>query len=190
MATYSCHRLIMGKVKIGIYCCLTADILTKVLQKCSFRSPVPNLSVLFKPLHLIGCMAIERLNFRNSAIICEKIFKNHLLRSHKGDEAMFITLASIKCMFFIAVAHVLLLLWQHSFNWLIMGKMKSLLLSHCRYFNKSFTEMFLEYSTKPINFVQIAVLIDCHGNRKAKFVKKILKNHFLWSHWADEAETL
>ena len=30
MATYICHWLIMGKVEIGIYCCLTADILTKV----------------------------------------------------------------------------------------------------------------------------------------------------------------
>ena len=38
----------------------------------------------------------------------EKILKNHLLRSHKGNEAetaeMFVTLASIKIMFFIAVA--------------------------------------------------------------------------------------
>ena len=28
----SLHRLIMGKVEIGIYFCVTADILTKVLQ--------------------------------------------------------------------------------------------------------------------------------------------------------------
>ena len=35
MTTYSFHWLIMGKVEIGIYCCLTADILTNVLQKCS-----------------------------------------------------------------------------------------------------------------------------------------------------------
>ena len=31
----------MGKVEIGIYCYLTADILTKVLQKCSLSSPLP-----------------------------------------------------------------------------------------------------------------------------------------------------
>ena len=30
MATYSFHRLIMGKVKVGLYFYLTADILTKV----------------------------------------------------------------------------------------------------------------------------------------------------------------
>ena len=31
----------MGEVEIGIYCYLTADILTKVLQKCSLSSPFP-----------------------------------------------------------------------------------------------------------------------------------------------------
>ena len=30
MATLNFHRLTMGKVKIGIYCYFTADILTKV----------------------------------------------------------------------------------------------------------------------------------------------------------------
>ena len=30
-----------GKSEIGIYCYLIADIITKVLQKCSF-SPLPN----------------------------------------------------------------------------------------------------------------------------------------------------
>ena len=39
MATLSFHRLIMGKVEIGIYFCVTADILTKNLQKCSWSSP-------------------------------------------------------------------------------------------------------------------------------------------------------
>ena len=32
MATYSFHRLIMGKVEIGIYCYLNVDILTKVFR--------------------------------------------------------------------------------------------------------------------------------------------------------------
>ena len=48
-----------------------------------------------------------------------------------------------------------------SFHRLIMGKMKidiycyHLLLSHCRYFDKRFSEMFVEwYSTKNIIFVQ------------------------------------
>ena len=63
----------------------------------------------FCPYHGIWlvAMATKRINSR----------KNHLLRSHKGDEAdtsaeMFITLASTKTMFFIAIAHVLSLLWH------------------------------------------------------------------------------
>ena len=41
MATYSFHRLIMGKMEIGVYFCITADILKKVLQKCFWGSPLP-----------------------------------------------------------------------------------------------------------------------------------------------------
>ena len=39
----SFHRLIMGKVKVGLYFYLSEDILTEVLQNCSLSSPhVPN----------------------------------------------------------------------------------------------------------------------------------------------------
>ena len=41
MATYSFHRPIMGKVKVGLYFYLIVDILTKVFQKCCFNSPLP-----------------------------------------------------------------------------------------------------------------------------------------------------
>ena len=48
-------------------------------------------------------------------------------------------------MFFIAVAHVLLFLWQlKSFHRLIMGKVKVGLYFYLGYFDKSFSEMFLE----------------------------------------------
>ena len=71
MASYNFHRLIMGKVKVGLYFYLIADILTKVLQKCSLSSPLPNMNFV---------QTAEMLNLR-------KIFKNHILRSHKWDEA-------------------------------------------------------------------------------------------------------
>ena len=62
---------------------------------------------------------------------------------------------------------------------------RRLLLSHSRYFDKSFTEMFFEYSSsKPLN------LIGCHGNQKVKSEKKIFKNHLLRSHKGDEIKTL
>ena len=33
----------MGKVEIGIYFCVTADILKKVSQKCFWSSPLPTI---------------------------------------------------------------------------------------------------------------------------------------------------
>ena len=44
----------MGKVEIGIYFCVTADILTKVLLKCFWSSPLPTISILSKRLIFIG----------------------------------------------------------------------------------------------------------------------------------------
>ena len=75
----------MGKVKIEIYCYLIADILTKVLQKCSWSSLIFLLckpyEFLSKSLILIGCHGNRNVKFS------KEIFKNLLLRSHKGDEA-------------------------------------------------------------------------------------------------------
>ena len=50
----SSNWLVMGKVKIGIYCYLTADILTKVFQKYLLNGPLPNIYFLSKLLNLIG----------------------------------------------------------------------------------------------------------------------------------------
>ena len=80
MATLSFHRLIMGKVEIGIYFCVTAHVLKKVLQKCFWSSPLSTILILSKSLILIGCHGNQK------AKCLKKIFKN-LLRSHKGDEA-------------------------------------------------------------------------------------------------------
>ena len=73
--TFHIHVLIMGKVEIGIYICVTADVLTKVLLKCFWSSPLIN--------HMVA-MATERQNFRKQN---NKTFKNLLHRSHMGDEA-------------------------------------------------------------------------------------------------------
>ena len=75
----SFHRLQMGKVEIGIYFCVTADILTKVLQKCSWSSPLQTIWILSKLLVLIG--------WQPKCLIFEKNIQNLLLRSHKRDEA-------------------------------------------------------------------------------------------------------
>ena len=66
----------MGKRKFGIYCYLTADILTKVLQKCSLSSPLSNISILSRPMKLIGCYGNRKAKFAK---------KIHL-KSHQMDE--------------------------------------------------------------------------------------------------------
>ena len=53
----------MGKVEIGIYFCVTADILTKVLHKCSWSSPLPTKLILSKSLILIGCHGNRKAKF-------------------------------------------------------------------------------------------------------------------------------
>ena len=40
MATYSSHRLIMGKEETDNFFCLIGDILNFVLQKCLLSSPL------------------------------------------------------------------------------------------------------------------------------------------------------
>ena len=124
MATYSFHWLIMGKVETGIYCYFTVDILTKVLQKCSLSSPLWNIWILFKLLNLIGCHGNRKDKFakKYSKILARRGMNLKLCRNVHNislyKKVIFIAV------FFIAVAHVLLLLWQLSFHWLVMGNVK------------------------------------------------------------------
>ena len=53
----------MGKVTIGLYCYLTADISTRVLQKLSLSSLLPNVLFLSKPLNTIGCHGNRKAKF-------------------------------------------------------------------------------------------------------------------------------
>ena len=46
----------MRKVEFGIYFCVNADILTKVLLKCFSSSPLPTIYIFSKSLILIGGM--------------------------------------------------------------------------------------------------------------------------------------
>ena len=128
----------MGKMKIVIYCYVTADILTDDLQKCSLIiSPLPNISFLSKCLTLNGCHGNQKAKF------CEKILKNHLLRSPKGDSEMFITLASTKLAFFCCRCSCVFIAMAAPFTYNGKSENWHLLLSHCKYFDKSLTEKFL-----------------------------------------------
>ena len=55
MATYSFHRLIMGKVEIGNFYGLIGDNRILFLQKCLLNSSSHFIRLLSELLNLIGC---------------------------------------------------------------------------------------------------------------------------------------
>ena len=63
MATYSSHRLIMGKEEIDKFFCLIGDIWKKILQKCLLSSPLRFIRLLSKSLNLIGCQRGKKGQF-------------------------------------------------------------------------------------------------------------------------------
>ena len=81
MATYSSHRLIMGKEEIDNFFCLIGDIWKKFLQKCLLSSPLRFIRLFVQ----IG--EFDWLSARQKGSIFVKMFKNLLLRNHKADEA-------------------------------------------------------------------------------------------------------
>ena len=83
--------------------------MTNVSQKYSLSSPLPNISLLSKPLNLIGCHGnrnpkIEKK--KSKKVISSEAIRGIMLNFSR----MFIALAFTKIAFFIAVAHALLLL--------------------------------------------------------------------------------
>ena len=81
MATYSSHRLIMGKEEIDNFFCLIGDIWIFFLQKCLLSSPLRFIRLFVQ----IG--EFDWLSARQKGSIFVKMFKNLLLRNHKADEA-------------------------------------------------------------------------------------------------------
>ena len=68
MATYSSHRLIMGKEEIDNFFCLIGDIWIffyrkKNIQKCLLSSPLRFIRLLSKSVNLIGCGHSEKGQF-------------------------------------------------------------------------------------------------------------------------------
>ena len=118
MATLSFHRPIMGKVIIGIYCYLIADILRNVLQNVSFRS-LPNTLFQSEPLNLIGCHGNWKVNVIKKYL---KIISSEAIRGKSWNlAAMFITVASTKRLMYVVCYGNL------NFPLAYNGK-------HCRYF--------------------------------------------------------
>ena len=87
----------------------------------------------------------------------------------RSGTRLVITLASTKSLSFIAVAHVVSLLWQLSFHWLITRKVK---VSHCRYFDRTFFYKCL-MNSPPSSIKKLytfLILICCHSNWKSKML--------------------
>ena len=128
----------MGKVKIGLNCYLTADILTTVLQKCSMSSFLPNISFLSTSLNLVVKFAKRKI-------------EKHLLRSHKGTKLKLcrtLHLASTKCMFLLP----LLMYFRCYINLMfpLTYNGKSDIAISLQIFWQTFSEMFIEWSSKCI----------------------------------------
>ena len=67
MATYSSHRLMMGKEEIDNFFRLIGDILIFFLQKCLLSSPVRFRLLLSESVNLIGFVgAAKRVDFRKN----------------------------------------------------------------------------------------------------------------------------
>ena len=63
MATYSSHRLIMGKEEIDNFFCLIGDIWVFFLQKCLLSSLLRFIRLLSKSVNLIGCRCGKKGKF-------------------------------------------------------------------------------------------------------------------------------
>ena len=79
-ATYSSHSLIMGKEEIGNFFCLVWDILKKIFTEMFIEK-----SSTFQ-MTFVQIGEFDWLSGRQKGSIFVKMFKNLLLRNHKGGE--------------------------------------------------------------------------------------------------------
>ena len=73
----------MGKVEIGIYFCVTEDILTKVLLKCFWNSPLPTIWILSKSLILIGGHGNRKAKFQEKTE--KKNYNKNKQKNHSNN---------------------------------------------------------------------------------------------------------
>ena len=114
--------LIMGTVEIGIYFCVTADILTKVLLKCSWSSPLQTIWILSKLLILIGCHGNQNVKFSKKY---SKIFFSEVIRGMKLKLCINVCyIRCINCVFYCCCACGFVAMATLNFHRFIMGKVK------------------------------------------------------------------
>ena len=121
MATYSSHRLIMGKEEIDNFFCLIGDIWNFFLQKCLLSSTLRFIRLLSKSVNLIGCRRGKKGQFSYK---CLKIYFSETIRGMKpklGIHAKDISLYK-SCVFYSGQIRTLVAMETYSSHRLIMGK--------------------------------------------------------------------
>ena len=132
-------------MEIGIYFCVTVDILTKVLQKRSWNSPLPTIGILSKSLILIGCHGNRKAKF--SKIKYSKIFFSEAIRGMKLKLCINVHDISlyINYIFYCRCPSAFVAMATFHIHVLIMGKVEiGFYLCVTADILTSFTEMFLE----------------------------------------------
>ena len=166
-ATLNFHRLIMGKMKIDIFCYFTADILTKFFWKCLLSGPLPNIYFLSKPLNLIGWHGNPKDQFAynikkiNSS---EAIWGMKLKLCRNVHSISFYKNIFFFFFFYCCCICTLVVMATSSFHRLIMGKMK--IGFNCWLIADIWTERFknrLLSSFPPSRQIcKLLILICCH----------------------------
>ena len=143
----------MVKVEIGIYFCVTADILTKFYRNVLGEVLYQTYEFCPNRWFLLVTMTTEMLNFRNkySKILFSEAIKGMKLKLciNVYDISLY-----INCFFLLLLLLCFRCYGKLKFPYIYNGKREGrpLLLSDYRYFDESLTVMFLEH----MNLVQTA----------------------------------
>ena len=153
-------------MKIGSYCCLTADILRNV--------PLPNILILSKRLNLIGYHSNQKVRFakKYSKVISSEGIKGMKLKLYRNVHNISLYKRYV---FYCDCLCAFVGMLTYSFHWLKMGKMKIGI--YCSPIAGIWAKVLQKCSLKsPLPSIWILSkllnLIGCHGNRKAELAKK------------------
>ena len=125
---------------VGLYFYLTADILTKVFQKCSLSSPLPNIWICPNCWIWLVAMATKRIISRKDI----KIISSEAIRGMKLKLCRSVHNISLYKLFSFCFVFLLPLLvcflcygsLKFPLTYNKKSESRSLLLSHCRYFDR------------------------------------------------------
>ena len=149
MSTYSCRWLIMGKNENWHLLLSHCSYFDKVLQKCSLTGPLQNIPFFIVTLLIwLVTMATKRQNLRRNIKKINSSEAVWRIKQKLCRIGVLLTTASTKFFLLPLLKHCGCygnLKFPLNYN----GKRENwdLLLSHCRYFDKSSAEMFVEWSS-------------------------------------------